>query len=211
MYFKLFIFSPIIFLFACDSNETRKAAYPKSIVDSLFEMKKPTVKEKEVVKASAPLEHEEDYKKTIIKQANEMNALLLKKEFQSFVKYANPRLLQKLGGETAMILALKKGTKDMEDAGNSVTKMIVDEPNKIIALGNELQTTLTETLEMKIPKGILVKKASLIATSTDGGLHWGFMDTSDKDLPSLRAEVPGLSEELIIPPPVQPKFLELKK
>lgn len=209
MRFKLLIFLPLLFFFACDSHgdnsEPRNEPPRKSIVDSLAALPK------EIVNVSPPLERDADYKKAVKRDAADMNALLVKKRFKDFVKYASPVLIDKLGGEEAMVLALKNGFKEMEAGGNKLNKIILDEPDKILAVGNELQTTITETLEMKVPGGLLITRSVLIAISKDGGLSWTFIDSSGKDLKTLRSELVGLSEELVVAAPVKPKFLELTK
>ncbi|PBQ33788.1 hypothetical protein CNR22_19035 [Sphingobacteriaceae bacterium] len=206
MFSKLHFFLPLVFLLACDSRDTTSGVVKedslKSRVDSI------PMARKDSVKVSAPLEKDVEYKKEIVRQANQMNVFLLKKDYKSFIKYANPALVNKLGGEAEMIVALKNGFKEMKTAGNSITKILVDEPNKVLAVGNELQTTVTETLEMKVKRGLLITKSVLIVISKDAGKHWYFMDTSGKDLKTLRTEMPELSEELVIPPPVQAKLLE---
>lgn len=207
MHFKILILGSTLFLLACDSNnstsEAKKYEHRQSMVDSLAALPK------EVAKVSPTLENDVEYKKAVKRDAEQMNAHFVKKQFNSFVKYASPVLVTKLGGEAAMIVALKDGFKEMEAAGNKLKKIVLEEPNKIIAMGDELQTTIGETLEMKVPRGLVITKSVLIAISKDGGKTWTFIDTSGKDLKTLRTELAGLSEELIIPPHVQPKLLEL--
>jgi hypothetical protein len=204
-----FIFLLFIFLLGCDSHEPAESIAEtqalKAASDTLLK-KKDSI----LVKVSPPLEREAEYKLKIKQQANEMNNFLLKHNFKSFAKYAHPALTKTLGGEKEMISALKNGFKQMEEEGNKLISIQIDEPAKVISIGEELQSILTETLEMSVPRGKFLTKSVLIAISKDGGKHWYFIDTSGKSLKKIQSELPGISDELIIPPPEQAKLIETK-
>jgi len=54
-------------------------------------------------------------------------------------------------------------------------------------------------VEMSHEGKAIVSEYSLIAISNDGGGHWFFIDTSGKNLETLRQSLPNLSTALIVP------------
>lgn len=149
--------------------------------------------------------------KAIREQAEAMNNCLLKKDFKAYATYIHPGLVKKLGGEQTLLKALEDGFKKMDEKGSAITKIIVDEPGSIVVCGRDLQSVLTETMEMKAEGGIMITKSIIIAISKDNGERWYFIDTGNRDLATMQKELPGLSSALILPKPEGPKFVETIK
>jgi hypothetical protein len=82
--------------------------------------------------------------------------------------------------------------------------LLSDEPSKIVKSGKEMQATVTQHTEIKLPQGRLVSISTLIAVSTDNGINWTFIDTSNKDMVTLRKALPNLSPSITIPPQEPP-------
>lgn len=78
-----------------------------------------------------------------------------------------------------------------------------DEP-LIVKSGNELQATIAQHTEIKLSQGRLVSTSTLIAISTDKGSNWTFIDTSNKEMATLRKALPNLSPTITIPPQQPP-------
>ncbi len=147
-----------------------------------------------------------DYSNTIKKQAEMMSQLLLKKDFISFCKYTYPKIIDMMGGKQKMVEVMENGTKEMQSSGVEFLHVTIGEPSKIITIRNELQCTVPQTIEMKVPNGRLISKSTLIAISIDNGKNWYFVDTSGKDIETMKKGLPNLSGELIIPEKTQPTF-----
>ncbi|HYV93672.1 MAG TPA: hypothetical protein VE978_17995, partial [Chitinophagales bacterium] len=142
----------------------------------------------------------------IKEQAEAMAQLLLKKDFKSFAKFTHPKIVEMMGGEQKMIEGMEKDLKEMESQGTGFLNVTIGEPSKVIVVNNELQSTVPQTIEMKVPNGRLVAKSTLIAISTDNGKTWYFIDTSGKDIQAMKKIFPNLSEELVISEKQQPIF-----
>jgi len=149
-----------------------------------------------------------EYSKTIKEQAEMMGKFLLKKDFMSFCNYTYPKIIEMMGGRQKMIEVMEKGSKEMLSEGTDFLSVAFGEPSKIITIGNELQCTVPQTIEMKVPKGRLITKSTLIAISIDNGKNWYFLDTSGNDIQTMKRALPNLSGELIIPEKTQPTFYE---
>jgi len=147
-----------------------------------------------------------DFPKTIKEQATMMGQFLLKKDFNSFTKYTYPKIIEMMGGKQKMIEMMERGSKEMETEGTGFLKVTFGEPSQIITEKNELQCTLPQEIEMKVPNGRLVTNSTLIAISTDNGDNWSFVDTSGKDILTMKGLLPNLSIDLTIPKQEQPTF-----
>lgn len=126
-------------------------------------------------------------------------------DYTTFANYTYPKLLAAMGGANKMAATLIKVTNDMKLKGMSFNAITFDEPSKIVKSGKELQATIAQHTDIKVPDGRTVTTSTLIAISTDNGINWTFVDTSNKNIAALRKVMPNLSPSITIPsqqPPV---------
>jgi len=142
------------------------------------------------------------------KQGTEMAKLLLAKDYKAFAKYTYKSILDMAGGEEKMIELIKQSFDQMETEGYSFINFTIEKPLTIIHFNNTLQCALTENIEMKVPKGRLTTKSTLIGISEDSGQNWTFIDTHGANLKTLQETISGLSNNLIIPEKQQPVFFK---
>ena len=133
-----------------------------------------------------------------------MGAAFLANDYNSYAKYTNPKIVKMMGGVKNMKEVLIKTIASLKAQGMSFSNITFDEPSGITKSGNELQSTITQHIEIKLPQGRLVSTSTLIAISTDNGINWTFIDTSNKDIATLRKALPNLSSSIVIPPQQQP-------
>jgi hypothetical protein len=148
----------------------------------------------------------ETYSKILKSDAVKMANALLEKDYNMFCDYTYPQVVKMVGGKQKMMNTLKTATLEMEKEGYSFLKVTIGEPTEIFISKNELQATITQELEMKVPEGKLVTISTLIAISTTKGKKWHFIDASNKNISELRKALPSLSKELIIPIQSKPVF-----
>ena len=137
-----------------------------------------------------------------------MGRLLLSKDYNSFTKYTYPRIIQLMGGKQKFIDRISTEAKNMESKGYKLSKVSFDDPSEIIVNNKELQCTIVETLEVKVPRGRLISKSTLIAVSSDGGKNWYFIDTSDNDIKKMQQMLPNLSGKLVLAKKNKPLFYQ---
>jgi len=154
--------------------------------------------------------NEQQYKNNLIEnaqqEANIMGQAFLKEDYQTFARYTYPALLNAMGGERRMAATLMQTVNDMQAKGMSFSSIVVDSPSKIVKCGNELQCTIQQHTTIKLVNGRAVATSTLIAISKDGGKNWLFVDTSNKDVATMRKALPNLSTAIIIPPQQKPAF-----
>ena len=140
-------------------------------------------------------------------QAEKMAQLLLKKDFKSFTAFTYPKVVEMMGGSQRMVQTLEKGFKDMESQGIRILAISFGSHSPILVYGGEQQCILPQTIEMKVPGGRLVSNATLIAISKDNGKKWYFIDTSGKDIKTMKTSLKNLSGQLPIPEKQEPEFI----
>jgi hypothetical protein len=140
----------------------------------------------------------------IKQQAAKMGAAFVSSDYKTFANYTYPLILKSMGGAAKMVAVLTKTTNDMKLQGMSFSNITFDEPSKIVKSGKELQATIAQHTEIKLSQGRLVSTSTLIAISTDNGSNWTFIDTSNKDMATLRKALPNLNPSITIPPQQPP-------
>ncbi len=137
------------------------------------------------------------------RQANIMGQAFIKGDYKVFLHYIYPGIIKLMGGETKMVAVFAKVADDMKLKDMVFNSIAFGEVSKIVKRGNELQCIIPQYIEIKLPGGRIVSTSSLIAISTDEGNDWDFVDTSNKDISTIKRLLPQLSNAIIIPP-VQP-------
>jgi hypothetical protein len=139
------------------------------------------------------------HSESVEKQAKLMADALLSRDYTSFAKYTYFRVIEMAGGEQKMIEAMEEGSKDMESRGVAITAVSFGKVSELIVEKDELQCTIQQEIEMRVPDGRLTTHSTLIAISTDNGESWFFIDTPGRDIQAMRDTYPNLSADLIIP------------
>jgi hypothetical protein len=142
-------------------------------------------------------------------QASKMGAAFVIGDYITFSNYTYPLILKSMGGAVKMAAVLTKSTNEMKAEGMSFSNITFNEPSKIVKNDKELQATIAQHTEIRLSQGRLVSTSTLIAISTDNGINWTFIDTSNKDMATLRKTLPNLSSSIVIQlqrPPVRYNF-----
>jgi hypothetical protein len=145
-----------------------------------------------------------DASQNLTQQVNKMGAAFVSGDYTTFANYTYPLILKSMGGAAKMAAVLTKSTNDMKAQGMSFTNITFDEPSKIVKSGKELQATIAQHTEIKLPLGRIISTSTLIAISIENGKNLTFIDTSNKDLATLHMAIPTLSPSIKIPPQKPP-------
>ena len=137
-------------------------------------------------------------------QADKMGQAFINGDYKTFSHYTDPKIVKMMGGENRMAQALTKIASDMSLKGMMFKSITFGDVSKIVKSGNELQCTVPQHTEIKLPSGRAISTSTLIAISTDGGSNWTFVDTSNKDISTIKKLLPQLSNAIMIPPQPPP-------
>src|ERR1700741_2247993 len=149
---------------------------------------------------------------TVIKtQAMEMAKAMLKKDYDNFIKYADPKLVELGGGKEKMRPFMDTLTSRMKSFGAEIKKITIGHPYKVITYKRELQSSLPQTTEVSFLSGFIIVESTLIAISQDDGKNWYFIDTNFYNEKKLKEALPDLSPDLVIPPQKRPRIVDPNK
>lgn len=141
--------------------------------------------------------------------ATAMATSFLEGDYKTFVKYTYPKVVQLMGGEEKMILAVKNGIDQMGKEGFSIKAVNVGLTSQAVYAGKELHTLVFQSIIMSAPGGTLTANSYLIAVSRDGGKNWYFVDTAPlHDKNTLKAIFPQYNNQLKIPEKQSPIFVK---
>jgi len=133
-------------------------------------------------------------------QAEKMGEAFVSSDYDTYVKYIYPKIIEISGGKERLKALLKETVFEMDKEGMKFQKITFDESSKIIKIGSQLQCTLQQHTEVKLQQGRVVATSTLIALSNNNGLNWFFVDTNNKDMALLKKMIPNLGSDIIIPP-----------
>ncbi|MEO0469860.1 MAG: hypothetical protein AAF206_09595 [Bacteroidota bacterium] len=140
-------------------------------------------------------------------EADKMGHALIVGDYDSFIPYTFPKIIDMIGGEESMRNMLETTRATMQGNGVDFSKVDFTEPSALIEKEGSIQATVRQKLIMKTPQGNLMARSGLIALSLDEGKSWYFIDTNGKSLAELQAIIPSLSDDLEIPPTEKPVML----
>lgn len=133
-----------------------------------------------------------------------MGNAFIASDYRIFARYTYPLILKTMRGSSNLVDVLTKTINDMKAQGMIFNNITFGEPSKVLKSGKELQATIEQHTEIRTPKGRIVSTSTLIAVSADDGNNWTFIDTTNKDISTLRKALPNLSPSIVIPPPQLP-------
>ena len=140
-------------------------------------------------------------------QAQELADSMLRDDFEKVIDFTYPKLVSLLGGREAAIAAMKQESSEMLSDNMQLVSNTVGEPRDFVQVEGERYAIVPNTMQIRIPEGMLVGEAFMIAVSTDGGRNWTFVDSGggNANPKLLRDLFPTAADRLRIPetkPPV---------
>ncbi|MDH5381488.1 MAG: hypothetical protein OEW75_11580 [Cyclobacteriaceae bacterium] len=124
-------------------------------------------------------------------------------DYQKMLDMTYPQLVEKLGGETQALAAIKSSAEQIKSTGLNFAGIETSEPTDVVQAGKELHSIITQKISIKVPGGFLDTELHFLAVSKDKGKTWSFIDTSRNNVKDL---VPSLNPDLTIPKVGKPVF-----
>jgi hypothetical protein len=144
-------------------------------------------------------------------QAEEMGQALVEGDYDTYITYIDPKVVEYAGGKNNLIKILKLDNPE----AYKLLSFSFGGVSKIIKSKGELQATIPQTVVVLVNDagmtGRLLTKSTLIAISGDEGKHWLFVDTAQKSIDTIQTMVPNLSPLLDIPENPSPVFYSSTK
>lgn len=129
--------------------------------------------------------------------ADSMTSAFKNKDFATFARYNNTRLLDLLGGEEAFVSFIEKQMELLKEV--SFNEMKPGRIIRIIPYNSTYQCIIEQLSEIKM-EGIVVSSVShLVGLSLDNGKSWRFADGNNGTKEEFNSILPELSPSLLIP------------
>jgi hypothetical protein len=132
-------------------------------------------------------------------QAEIMARALLQNDYETFITFTYPAVIDMIGGKESMISLIKKGKEDMDLKGISIVRVIIGSPSKIVKAGKEIHCLIPQTIFLKVPGGTMKSDSYLLAISKDHVNHWFFIDTVRLTMENVTTIIPHYNEDLQLP------------
>jgi len=137
-------------------------------------------------------------------QVNKMGHAFINGDYRTFGSYIYPKIVAMIGGPDKLAAQMDQVIAQMKGQGLRFSKISFDAPSGIVTSGHELQCMVPQHTEMLQGSDRIVTTSTLIAISADGGKDWTFVDTSNKDMATIRRLLPNLNAGIVIPPQQPP-------
>ncbi len=147
---------------------------------------------------------------TIKVQAMDMGNAVIRNNFNSFVKYMHPNIIEFAGGKEKMKTKMDSAYQVMKQFNVTFKRYWIGNPGEIVNHKNQLQAVLPQITTMITSLGELTAETYMIAISDDKGKIWRFIDTNVYKADKLKNIMPDLSPKLVIPPRKKPKLVPIK-
>ncbi|HWB58926.1 MAG TPA: hypothetical protein VG733_05520 [Chthoniobacteraceae bacterium] len=154
--------------------------------------------------------HADDLTATIKKEAQNCANAVVANNLDGIVKYTHPRVIKSLGGEAAMVAALKDGVAEMQASGTGFISATIGTPQAPKKIGSWITSIVPEHIVMKVEGGKLLRDSYLLAISEDGGHHWVFFDIGQTTKEHFAEVFPELAGQVPLPAMKKPVFQENK-
>lgn len=133
------------------------------------------------------------------KSAQKMAQLFREKNYTEYVKYILPAVVKMAGGPDEMKRLIQDFLQQMQEQGYIIKDVSIGETSGFVTEGNELQSVVSQIMEMATPDGRIISTSYLIAVSADNGITWHFVDTAGRPLEEIRKAIPSISNKLVVP------------
>jgi hypothetical protein len=142
---------------------------------------------------------------TIKSEAQNCATALLQADYDTFVLYTHKRIIEDMGGKSAVIATTKRSMSDMRSKGLTIESAIVGTPGKPLTIGSWIVALVPQRLVIKVPDGRLMADAYLLGISEDAGKKWVFIDDTIGEARFAKA-FPELAGKISLPERKRPVF-----
>ncbi len=126
-------------------------------------------------------------------------------EYNQFIEFTYPKLVELIGGKVKMIALLEKGMKGMKADGFELTAVAVQEPREVVKFGSQRFVIVPYFLTVKAPNGKITSETFLLGVADSLNAIWTFVDGQNLNDAAMKQLFPNVYGKLKLPerkPPV---------
>jgi len=135
----------------------------------------------------------------MLRDVKSFNEAYLDKDFEKFTALTVPSIVELAGGAEEMVKISREQYETMVSAGMKFVSISPNKPSKIMLGGSDLHAILSQEVITKIGKDEYKRTAYYLASSSDEGKTWTFVDLEPYDSESIKTFVPSFTGDLEIP------------
>lgn len=144
---------------------------------------------------------------TVIKtEALKMAKALAALDLETYASYTYPTLIADKESKGKIKQGVDSVEKYRQQLGIKVKSVLLGNPSAVVTYKGIMQCTLSQTMTVEALMGSLETETTLIGLSNDGQ-KWYFVDAMMYRQKEIKAKLPELSPDLVIPPMKQPKII----
>ena len=138
------------------------------------------------------------------KEAKSMTIAIITKDYESYIKYMHPILINAFGGSDKVLEKLKQGILNSA----TIEKIEITNMSNPIIRNENIQCTMNQIATTEYPNGKFRVSSTLIGVSNNNGKTWTFIDAGENSLSELQSHFPELNDNLKIIPMSEPEFIK---
>lgn len=155
--------------------------------------------------------HAQSQVELLLQDAEKFNEAFIKGDFETYVDMTIPSVVEVAGGKEIMINNAK-ASYEMTTKGGMIYESIKPlKPSKFMFAEKDLQSILPQTIITKIGDTRISQKVYFLASSSDEGKTWTFLNLEPYDTASIKTYVPSYTEDVEIPAAEQPELIDNNK
>jgi hypothetical protein len=129
--------------------------------------------------------------------ADSMLMAFKQKDYRTFARFNNEKLVESLGGEENFAAFLDKQIKSLEEL--QFTEIRTGRIIRVMPYQNTWQCIVEQQSQVRIPEQVMSTISHLVGLSTDGGYTWHFADANQGTVEQFRTIMPELNPAMPIP------------
>lgn len=147
---------------------------------------------------------------TLLNDAKFFNTFFIKGDFDKYIDMTIPSVVETAGGKEIMVTNARESFEMTTKSGLIYESIEPLKPSKFMFAGKDLQSILPQNIITKIGETRISQKVYFLASSSDEGKTWTFLNLEPYDTESIKTFVPNISEEIEVPPSEVPVVVEEK-
>ena len=152
--------------------------------------------------------HAQSQVELLLQDAKKFNAAFLKGDFDKYVDMTIPSVIEVAGGKEIMVTNAEASYEMVTKSGLAYESIEPLKPSKFMFAGRDLQSILPQTIITKIGETKISQKVYFLASSSDEGKTWTFLNLEPYDNASIKTYVPAYTGDVEIPTAEQPELIE---
>ena len=154
--------------------------------------------------------HAQSQVELLLKDAKEFNKAFLSGDFEKYIDLTIPSVIEVAGGKEVMVSNAKASYEMTTKSGITFESINPLKPSKFMFAGRDLQSILPQTIITKMGENKISQKVYFLASSSDEGKTWTFLNLEPYDAASIKTYVPSYTGDIEIPAAHKPELIENK-